>query len=75
MYSLHVQVTCMCIEGREDRRRGLQGLEDRLEDTATFFPNLQCQCMAVRFRFSRRFLAFEKIKNGRPCIVPMQIGR
>ena len=32
-------------------RGGLQGLQDCFEDTATFFPNLQCRCTAVRFRF------------------------
>ena len=29
------------------------GLQDCFEDTATFFPNLQCRCTAFRFRFSR----------------------
>ena len=57
------QVTCRCLEGREDRGGRLQGCED----TATFFPDSQCRC-----REPDDF-EFENARNRRvPCIVPFQ---
>ena len=43
------QVTCRCLEGREDRGGRLQGCED----TATFFPDSQCRCTAFSILNSR----------------------
>ena len=49
----HLVCTADITKGRKGCHGGLQGHQDCFEDTTTFFPNLQCRCTAVRFRFSR----------------------